>query len=181
MSSVKFSYKKLKKGQLAAIDQIEYLMGKYEEDLTLLQIRAFNNLLPRSTSNPYDWCVVPSAYIRGLALALYRLETLKFAAADTEKAGGDQKHIDCTSANLVYLDAVLDKFWIMAKSVGEALEMTNTWRYTPFNQWILAEFFIHKHSPEHIAKWEASNPDIDWSSVAIEELGAFTYMGISGG
>ena len=96
---------------------------------------------------------------------------LKVAATDTVANGGNRQHIETAAINLLYLDMVLDQFWIDSEVAVNANEMNGDWRSDVFDRWLQAEVQIHKQSPAAISDWEAANPNIAWSNVPISNLG----------
>jgi hypothetical protein len=177
MELVIFPKQKPSKRRLADIYQIEYTIWKqHKDDPNLLALRAYNNQRPITSEdthdpNPYPWRLIPVDYAYAMSIAFCRFEMLKIASQDTEIYGGNGEHIKTATINLHYLDMVLDEFWVDAKAAVEEDKMDSNWRSDHIDRWLRAEFYIHKHSPDAIADWEANNTGIEWTNTPIDALG----------
>jgi hypothetical protein len=151
-SHITFPAKKPSTIRLQRIKQIVYETKQTTDDIrtNLVSVFSLNLNIPRSIDNPYLWRRFPYAYHKHLNRIFFRLDIF-LLGIEYDKA--EKSRMALLQRHLVYHDSILDAIFEEARVAGDSDLITQDWRSTTLNSWLLIEYHVQRHSPEDVQRF----------------------------
>jgi hypothetical protein len=126
------------------------------------------------------WREMPERYEEPLRRLIYQMDMYIYATAaiaynkaphySPDYVKKDKEGTDLLRDYLKYTDTVMDEIWAEVLVAKRANEVTRDWRSKIFDDWLLKEFYVGKHSPSALIQHGAVSTE-----TMPEDLGEYIY------
>jgi hypothetical protein len=116
------------------------------------------------------WRELPHRYEEPLRRIIYQMNLYIYVTSaltdkkapqySPEYVDQDREATDILRDYLKYTDTVMDEIWDEVLKATEANEFNPDWRSKVFDEWLLKEYYVKKHSPLALIQHGAINTDI---------------------